>query len=107
MRTPSERISRAKWRNRTRGLEKIAVVNVLTNGEGTCRHCGHGDIDVLCLDHIDDDGGTRRRLQDKGDNLYHRLIMSGYADEGRLQVLCSNCNVKKEVTRRFTGRVYA
>ena len=41
---------------------KTAVVNVLTNGEGTCRHCGQGDIDMLCIDHVEDDGKQHRQV---------------------------------------------
>ena len=75
---------------------KLAVINVLTNGEGTCRWCGQGDIDVLCLDHIHDDGGGRYHSR----NIYNSLISHHYADSERLQVLCASCNMKKEVERR-------
>ena len=76
---------------------KIAVMNVLTDGEGTCRWCGQGDIDVLCLDHINDDGGQRPR---GGGKLYARLIRQGYLGAEGLQVLCASCNMKKEIVRR-------
>ena len=75
--------------------DKLAVINVLTNGEGTCRWCGQGDIDVLCVDHINDDGGARYR-----GNIYKSLITHDYAGSECLQVLCASCNLKKEVERR-------
>ena len=86
-------------RNRNDKL-KEAVMNVYTNGEGTCRRCGQGDIDVLCLDHIEDDGGVRRRNGEHrhGNTLYRWIVTNGYPSG--LQVLCSNCNLKKEVVRR-------
>lgn len=75
---------------------KVAIVNVLTNGEGTCRWCGHGDIDVLTIDHIHGGGGKHRRELGfyGGGRFYTWLIKRDYP-EG-YQVLCFNCNWKKK-----------
>ena len=78
---------------------KNAVINVLTNGEGTCRHCGQGDIDVLCIDHMDG-GGLKHRaaLRLLFPSILHWLVKNDYP--AGYQVLCSNCNLKKEIVRR-------
>ena len=89
---------------------KVAVVNVLTNGEGTCRQCGQGDIDVLCLDHITNNGSAFRNFINRtnrfcGQKLYKWLIRTGYETANQFQVLCSNCNLKKEILRQRQNRV--
>lgn len=80
---------------------KLAVTNVLTNGEGTCRWCGQGDQDVLTVDHIDHKGSSHRRSIGQS-SLYRWLVKNDYP-EG-FQVLCYNCNVKKERIRRRAER---
>lgn len=107
----------AKWRNQHRNQERIrlraisesnknAVVNVLTDGEGTCRWCGQGDIDVLVIDHIEDDGAQHRRENGgkcfSGERFYRWIIKNDYPPG--FQVLCANCNLKKEVIRRRNTR---
>ena len=82
-------------------LDRIAVVNVLTNGEGTCRWCGQGDVDVLCIDHINDDGAHHRKNIGT-DTLTAWIIKNDYPPG--FQVLCANCNLKKEVMRRRNSR---
>src|SRR5688572_10940816 len=81
---------------RMTALYKEAVMNVYTNGEGTCRHCGQGDIDVLCLDHINDDGAEHRRQVGgkllAGLRMYRWITKNDYPPI--FQVLCANCNLK-------------
>lgn len=85
---------------------KLAVINVLTHGEGTCRRCGHGDLDVLCLDHVYNNGNIHRETTNRlGGRAYAYLIKTGYAEADMYQVLCANCNLKKEVERRHARRV--
>lgn len=79
-----------RWRERN----KFAAINVLTDGEGTCRWCGQGDIDVLCIDHVDNDGAEHRK------KIGHSavgwwLTKNGYPPG--FQVLCYNCNAKKQL----------
>lgn len=76
--------------------DKEAAINVYTNGEATCRRCGQGDIDVLCLDHINDDGAEHRRSV--GKSIYSWAQRNDYPPI--FQVLCYNCNMKKEMLRR-------
>lgn len=90
-----------RWKamQESRDLDKLAVINVYTNGEGTCRHCGQGDIDVLCLDHINDDGAAHRK--EIGREAFRWAIRNDYPPI--FQVLCYNCNIKKERVRRRTA----
>jgi len=107
----------SKWRAQNRDQErdrqrsnsesnKNAVVNVLTDGEGTCRWCGQGDLDVLVIDHIDDNGAEHRRENGgkgfSGDRFYRWIIRNDYPPG--FQVLCANCNLKKETLRRRSMR---
>ena len=96
----NEKRYRYPVRQAKRLQDKIAVVNVLTNGQGTCQWCGQGDIDVLTIDHINDDGASHRRLHTgKGGSKFYSWIINEDYPSG-FQVLCCNCNMKKEVERR-------
>lgn len=77
-------------------LSKEAAINMYSNGEAVCAYCGHGDMDVLCLDHINDDGKTHR--QQTGLNRIYAWLCKHDYPKG-FQVLCFNCNRKKEVLR--------
>jgi hypothetical protein len=94
---------RAKYRSkllvsqaqRNAGFKESAI-NMYSNGEAVCRWCGHGDMDVLCLDHIANNGGQHRKSV--GIHMYNWLRKHDYP-EG-FQVLCMNCNWKKHIMRR-------
>jgi hypothetical protein len=85
---------------------KNAVINVLTDGEGTCRWCGQGDQDVLTIDHMNNDGAAHRRefggKHFTGRNIYRWIVQNDYPPG--FQVLCCNCNTKKEILRRRSLR---
>ncbi len=95
----AKRQSRKYHKDNTEAV-KEAVINVLTNGEGTCRWCGQGDLDVLCVDHINDNGRQHREVcgYRGGHYLYRWLIKNDYPPG--FQILCYNCNSKKEAIRR-------
>ena len=83
---------------------KEAAINMYTNGEATCRWCGQGDIDVLTIDHVHNNGGKHLRKYPNciskvtGYKLYLWLCKHDYPNG--YQVLCLNCNLKKELLRR-------
>jgi hypothetical protein len=80
--------------------EKIRMEMVEGYG-GKCLHCGESDQIVLVLDHINNDGSVDRKLDSAsgGFKLYARLRKEGWPKE-KYQLLCHNCNFKKEYRRR-------
>jgi len=64
----------------------------------SCARCGIDDIDVLTIDHINNNGAEERKNEKYGGHLALLLKQCDYP-EG-YQVLCRNCNYKKEIMRR-------
>jgi hypothetical protein len=63
-----------------------------------CASCGYDDPRALCFDHIADDGNEHRT---KVRVLPAQWIISNPEEAiDRLQVLCANCNLIKEIERR-------
>jgi len=60
--------------------------------------CGVTDIDMLTLDHINNDGNTDRKVRGVGSVIYCRLVRDGYPSG--FQTLCCNHQWKKEILRR-------
>jgi hypothetical protein len=73
-----------------------------SSGLPSCRICGEYDIDMLVLDHVNDNGAEERKLlsgsgKGLGSGLYRYLNKLGYPDG--YQVLCSNHNLKKQIRK--------
>lgn len=85
--------------------EAVAIYSI----DNDCAICGCTDIDVLCLDHIDDDGAEDRKRRgisgrnSAGTSTYAALKRDGWP--GGFQVLCANCNLKKEMERKRQARM--
>lgn len=81
-------------------------LEMITAYGGKCKRCGIDDTDVLVLDHIDDDARIEKDLfglnARGGHKHYGRLKKQGWPQE-RFQLLCANCNMKKENERRRAG----
>lgn len=60
-----------------------------------CVYCGIEDIDVLCVDHINDDGYKRDKKDPSRKNFYGWLKQNNYPIG--YQTLCANCNLKKRI----------
>lgn len=80
---------------------KLEVVSYYgKNGKPQCcwEGCVVNDVDMLTIDHINNDGYKENPSQRAGMGLYHKLrkenFPSGY------QTLCSNHQLKKETLRR-------
>ncbi len=61
---------------------------------GKCISCGETDYVVLDIDHINNDGAIERKLT-KGKNAIHYDI-----NNNKYQLLCKNCNWRKEYYKR-------
>jgi hypothetical protein len=72
---------------------------------GKCIRCGIDDSDVLVLDHINDDAQIDRKENKHcgGVHMYAKLRKAGWPKD-RHQLLCHNCNYKKELQRRRKSR---
>jgi len=77
-----------------------------------CASCGCSDVDCLVLDHVNDDGSTHRKEAkiagrgSSGGRSYEALYAAGFPLSPQLQVLCANCNMKKEIIRKRLARKY-
>lgn len=82
--------------------DKLKLEMVAAYG-GKCVHCDIDDPVVLSLDHKDDDAHIEKELYGLnargGHKNYQRLKKDGWPQE-RFQLLCYNCNARKEHTRR-------
>lgn len=74
-----------------------------------CVNCGIDDMDVLNLDHINDDGYKEKdgkgRRQSESYKLLLTKITNGVNLKEKYQILCSNCNLKKQVYRNEFNRL--
>jgi hypothetical protein len=66
---------------------------------GKCKHCGERDPIVLDFDHIND-GGKAHRLKNKGAKVVHSVKK----EPELYQLLCKNCNWRKEYWRRMNAK---
>jgi hypothetical protein len=66
---------------------------------GQCACCGINDPMVLDVDHIHMDGAAERRKYGKGVATV-RGIVTGRFPKDRYQLLCKNCNWRKECFRK-------
>lgn len=75
-----------KDRRREIRLEVIKIFG------GSCS-CGVDDPDILCIDHMQNDGKTERSKGEASITFLRRLLKN--PDKTRYQLLCFNCNQKK------------
>lgn len=85
-----------KWREKNRE----AIFSIYG---GKCNSCGESDPIVLDVDHVQDDGAAHRAEKGFGQLLMKDILNAGYCPE-RFQLLCKNCNWRKEHARRIAAR---
>jgi hypothetical protein len=61
--------------------------------------CEVNDIDVLTLDHVNDDGAQDRMSHKRLGKVFYDMLKGQNYPSG-LQTLCANHNLKKEILRR-------
>ena len=71
-------------------------LRILDHYSDSCVACGEDDEVVLTVDHINEDGSSRRRTGEKKGVAFYRWIEDNdYPDD--LQILCRNCNWRKHL----------
>ena len=91
----------SQWNKEYNVRLRFKIISYYSNNKNECRNCGINDIDVLCVDHINNDGNKFRKINRNthtGNNLLLWILKNNFPDI--FQILCSNCNLKKEIIRR-------
>lgn len=85
-------------KNYHRRLKQIVVYGY----GGKCAICGIDDIDVLTIDHVNDNGAQQRKERGRSREMGHGLLtrLRNECFPSEYQVLCANCNMRKENMRR-------
>ena len=86
--------------NKNRGnksLHKLKI-DVIEGYGGKCAHCAEDNPYFLSIDHIFNDGAKERK-KISSSILYRKLRRENYPKD-RYQLLCYNCNWKKELNKR-------
>lgn len=92
------RIYHQRWHQNIR-LQAVALLG------GKCVHCGANDPIILDIDHVHNDG-QKERLEMTVYQQASRLVQ-GLLPLDRYQLLCKNCNWRKEYFRRTNeGRAH-
>lgn len=71
-------------------------LHVLEMYGGCCQYCGIDLYEVLCIDHMEDNGTEHRRTPEyrRYSNIFRMLAAEPYQPE-KYQILCYNCNMAK------------
>jgi hypothetical protein len=71
-------------------------LEVIKEYGGHCKCCGENIPEFLTLDHINNDGGTKRKLKSEviGGSFYRWIKLNGFPKDN-FQLLCMNCNFAK------------
>jgi hypothetical protein len=75
-------------------IEREKIKNIVFEHYGNkCIVCAEKDIDVLVIDHINNDGYKQRKQTGEGASFYKWIKENNFPID--LQILCCNCNIKK------------
>lgn len=89
-----------KYARKSRDKTRSKVIEMYG---GKCARCGESDPIVLDIDHVQDDGAEHRREMGFGNLLVSDVLKKGYRPD-KFQMLCKNCNWRKEFARRIASR---
>ncbi len=94
-------------------LKKEAMLAYSLAGKIACFNCGNEDYLSLTLDHINDNGAKHRaelnincrgaKATNNSGNAYEKYKKENYTEP--MQILCANCNMKKEIKRKLNKRL--
>lgn len=66
-----------------------------------CKYCGESGPIVLTIDHIFNDGSLERRDRyNRSGSKFYQYLKTNNWPKDRYQLLCHNCNYRKEYFRR-------
>lgn len=77
----------------------MKVINHYSKGKNQCSKCIVNDPDILEIDHINNGGAEHRRKIGNGGKIIIKWLIDNDFPGG-FQILCCNCNRKKEILRR-------
>jgi len=85
-------------RDRTKKKAQAKKEQIIAHYGGVCAwpECGVKDLDMLSLDHVNDDGAEDRKQFGLGTRFYRYVVKQGFPD--RYRVLCMNHQWKKRMT---------
>jgi len=88
--------ARKRRREYQRAWQRKLKAEAIAAYGGYCRRCGESRLDLLVLDHINDNGAEHRRETGTkgGWPFYQKMRQQGWPVG--LQVLCHNCNAAKQ-----------
>jgi hypothetical protein len=72
---------------------RMDLIAAYSDGLNRCNKCGTEDIRLLCVDHVNGDGGNHRRKVGDIYSTWRDLKKRGYPDG--IQILCHNSNRRK------------
>jgi hypothetical protein len=81
---------------------KYSHSEVIRKLGGICQVCRSRDLEILQIDHIDNDGWIERKEKGQQMALYKRIMEN--KQTRRVRVLCANCNYRRKVRLLKDGR---
>jgi hypothetical protein len=89
------------WRQK---IKRKVLAAYGLNNKPICVGCGIDDLDVLTLDHRDNNGKLQRKLAYQGGTPFYGWLFKNHcpnpAQGYYLETLCANCQLKKEILYR-------
>lgn len=86
-------------RRQNNQARKLRILGHYSQGDiPRCVQCGERDVDVLTIDHINNDGRQHRRNLGRWGTNFYRWLEKNDCPSG-YQTLCFNCNMKKRMEK--------